>query len=585
MKKIVTLFVFCAFVALANAKVGYLLRTSTVGDLPTGEQYNERAAAEWFNTNYVETGKGAFIAMNAIPANTDTYTAIWINIDDNGSGLPDEFNADVKTAIGDFVKAGGNLLLTKRAARVLCEIGRMKKNDNSQYEPSEEWRDACRQFVNAKIAPNIQLRDASHHPIFQDVPVYNSEEGHFLLSSSVSDPDKGYIWTEMYRKDGGKSDNGNIANLNDFQSNWSCQVLAVWGSVADYIAPVIVEFYPQGDDYKGTILSIGTASYKWGTANTNIDNVKTLTSNALSYLDHNGAEIGYYMPYALSELYSTDAHHADFQTAKWFYDNYVVTNKGRFIHKEEDFPSDMKVLWVHNDRVGLAKETFYNAFGGDAFKDKLTTFLSTKGGNLYLSKQACYLAFKLDKIYDPDSYGSDGYTTNSEIWGINAKYIGKDVVEPDIDRSNHPIYRGLTTVPSFTHEGISEGYNYEVFPLVNSTNRTNNNTIWSDMKREGGSTQGNDEPTKLANFESDWNCKVLGVWEHVKDFCAAGLIEFNPGSKGGKIIANGFSAYQWGTSNTNSTAIGNVHRLTANILEYLKRENEVKDCSNCFPVY
>lgn len=584
MKKIVTLFVFCAFVSLANAKVGYLLRTSTVEGLSTGEQYNERAAAEWFNDNYVETGKGDFIAMNAIPTNTDTYTAIWINIDDNGSGaLPSEFTADVITNIGKFVKAGGNLLLTKRAARVLCEIGRMKKNDNLQYEPSEEWRDACRQFVNAKIAPNIQLRDASHHPIFQDVPVYNSEEGHFLLSSSVSDPDKGYIWTEMYRKDGGKSDNGNIANLNDFQSNWSCQVLAVWGSVADYIAPVIVEFYPQGDDYKGTILSIGTASYKWGTANTNIANVKTLTSNALSYLDHNGAEIGYYMPYALSELYSTDENHADFQTAKWFYDNYVVTNKGRFIHKEEDFPSEMKVLWVHNDRKDLSKVDFYNAFGGDAFKTKLQAFLS--GGNLYLSKQACYLAYKLEKIYEPDSYGSDGYEEpNGDEWSVNAGNLGYSLdASCHQDRSSHPIYRGLTK-GTYRYDNGAQTIPFQTFMLVGRTRRTNNNTMWSEMRRNG-STQGNDEPTKLANFESDWNCKVLGVWGQIQNFCAAGLIEFNPDSRSGKIIANGFAAYQWGTSNTDLTAIGNVHLLTSNILEYLKRENEVKGCSNCFPVY
>lgn len=584
MKKIVTLFVFCAFVALANAKVGYLLRTSTVEGLPTGEQYNERAAAEWFNTNYVETGKGAFIAMNAIPTNTDTCTAIWINIDDNGSGaLPSEFNADVKTAIGNFVKAGGNLLLTKRAARVAAEIGRMTKTNSDVYYPDDnEYSDPVRNYVNARLGTSVVERNAGYHPIFENVPLNNSEEGHYLLTSTTTA--KSYIWTEMERVDGaGRAANNDIAHLNEFQNGWNCQVLAVWGNVTDFCGPVIVEFYPKGE-FKGSIIAIGTRSYVWGKSNDYISNVRTLTSNALSYLNHNGAEIGYYMPYALSELYSTDENHADFQTAKWFYDNYVVTNKGRFIHKEEAFPSDMKVLWVHNDRKDLSKVDFDNAFGGNAFKDTLTTFLSKKG-NLYLSKQACYLAYELEKIYEPDTWGNGGYTKNDEIWGINAKYIGKDVETPDIDRSNHPIYRGLTTVPSFTHEGVSDGYDYEVFPLVNSTDRTNNNTIWSEMKRKDGSTQAHTDPTKLANFESDWNCKVLGVWEHVKNFCAAGLIEFNPNSKGGKIIANGFSAYQWGTSNDDPTAIGNVRRLTANILEYLKRENELKDCPNCFPVY
>ena len=41
------------------------------------------------------------------------------------------------------------------------------------------------------------------------------------------------------------------------------------------------------------------------------------------------------MPYSLSEIYSIEEYRPDYQAAKWFYDNYILTGKGRFIHKDE----------------------------------------------------------------------------------------------------------------------------------------------------------------------------------------------------------------------------------------------------------
>ena len=45
----------------------------------------------------------------------------------------------------------------------------------------------------------------------------------------------------------------------------------------------MIEFYPK-DDFKGTILVIGTNAYDWGEINTYLSNVKKLTKNALDYL-------------------------------------------------------------------------------------------------------------------------------------------------------------------------------------------------------------------------------------------------------------------------------------------------------------
>ena len=589
MKKIYLFLMLFAATAL-NAQVAFLKVSDTYPDY--GGEQPEQQAYNWFISTY---GAGNVVDMNNIPTDASTYKVLWVNVErDLSEGDFDNlFPVEKRTALSNYVKAGGNLLLTKKASRLACHIGRMGDRGGSKYYPSwnsSGYKDGNDVWtINAMIGVGHTLRDARQHPIFKDMTKgqYNNyTHESFPLIGKVKRSDDNCIWTEMETKAGGDTPNDNISTLNNFQSEWNCQVLAVWGQVRNYCAPVIVEFFPQ-NEYKGTVLSIGSNAYQWGTSNDYISNVQKLTQNALTYLSQGGVEYGYYMPYALSELYSTDDYHADFQTAKWFYDNYVVTNKGRFIHKEEDFPSDMKVLWVHNDRVGVAKEDFYNAFGGDAFKNKLNTFLSTNGGgNLYLSKQACYLAYKLQMIYEPNVWGNEGYEDpNGDEWSVNAGNLGYSLdASCHQDRSFHPIYRGLTK-GTYHYDKGSKEMPFETFMLVGLTRRTDHNTIWSEMTRRDGTTQGNTEPNKLANFESDWNCKVLGVWGQVMDFSGAGLIEFNPASRGGKIIANGFAAYQWGTSNTDPTAIGNVHQLTANILEYLKRENEVKDCPNCFPIY
>ena len=579
--------------SMANAKVAFLKVSDSYPNY--GDEQPEQKAYDWFVSTY-----DAEDVVTAIPADASTYKVLWINVDRNIS--ESEFDAlfptDKQNALTNYVIAGGNLLLTKKASRLATLIGRI-----SGYNPS--WNNSGYSIggdtwtINPILGqgkPDSEKRNAIGHPIFSDLSTAGNPYAYttFPLVGAVNRSDDNIMWMAMNTSThtyGNDAENeGELSKLTDFESDRNCQVLATWGQVTSYGFPTIIEFFPD-NTYKGTIITIGAAAYQWGKSNTGdpLNNVKTLTSNALSYLDHNGTEIGYYMPYSLSEIYSTDAHHADFQTARWFYDNYVATNKGRFIHKGEDFPSGMKMLWVHNDRIGLGKEDFYTAFGGDTFKGKLKTFVDG-GGNLYLTKQACYLAYKMDKIYEPDTWGNEGYeASNVDKWGINAKFIGKDIAGATVDRSSHPIFRGLTTVPSFTHNGNAEGYDYEMFPLVDgnttTSQRTNNNTIWADMKRKNGTAQGNSETDKLTNFEAEWDCKVLGVWEHVKDFCAAGLIEFNPNSRGGKIIANGFSAYQWGDNNTDATAIGNVQKLSSNIVQYLYMESSLKDCPNCFPVY
>lgn len=77
--------------------------------------------------------------------------------------------------------------------------------------------------------------------------------------------------------------NDNILRLQEFESDWNCQMLACWGHVLDFCSAGIVDMNPDGN-FKGRILGIGFAAYQWGNSNDYIGNVKKLTKNAINYL-------------------------------------------------------------------------------------------------------------------------------------------------------------------------------------------------------------------------------------------------------------------------------------------------------------
>ena len=74
-----------------------------------------------------------------------------------------------------------------------------------------------------------------------------------------------------------------ILRLQDFESDWNCQMLACWGHVLDFCSAGIVDMNPDGE-FKGRVLGIGFAAYQWGNSNDQIGNVKKLTKNAINYL-------------------------------------------------------------------------------------------------------------------------------------------------------------------------------------------------------------------------------------------------------------------------------------------------------------
>lgn len=564
MKKFYLFLMLFAATAL-NAQVAFLKVSDSYPDY--GGQQPEQQAYNWFVTTY---GAGNVVDMNHIPTDASTYKVLWVNVerDISEADFDNLFPADKRTALSNYVKAGGNLLLTKKASRLACHIGRMGDRVGGTYYPS--WGNSGYNVgvdvwtINAMIGVGYTLRDARQHPIFKDMTT-STQYAHesFPLIGTVNRSDDNCIWTEMERKDGApRAGNDNLYHLQEFESSWNCQVLAVWGHVRDYCGPVIVEFFPQ-NDYKGTVLSIGSNAYQWGTSNDYISNVQKLTQNALTYLSQGGVEYGYYLPYSLSEIYSIDQYQPEYQPAKWFYDNYVVTGNGRFIHKDEVFPTGMKVLWVHGDRVGQNAGDFYNAFGGDAFKTKLQAFVQA-GGKVFLTKQATRFANDIGRCSWAPSYDQSGYNDGNDTWYMVSNFVA---VGTGVDRHNHPAFQYMQDYTEHDSEG------YCKWPLVNGDGtykRSDHKYMWGEpgsVWNDYGISAGATDIARLNAFESAQNCQILGGWGHTTALDGVTMVEFLPtASYAGTVIAQGVPAYQWTTPNT---AIYNVKNLTKGVLEYL----------------
>ena len=65
---------------------------------------------------------------------------------------------------------------------------------------------------------------------------------------------------------------------------------------------------------------------------------------------------------------------------------------------------------------------------------------------------------------------------------------------------------------------------------------------------------------------------MLATWAHVADYCCAGIVDFNPdGDYLGRIVAIGLNSYEWNQNDRVNDYQGNIEKMTANCLEYLKQ--------------
>lgn len=308
---------------------------------------------------------------------------------------------------------------------------------------------------------------------------------------------------------------------------------------------------------------------KDGCADKNLEQTITATGGV-------AATYAYALPYSLYTMQHYDneeGFYPDYQAAKWFYDNYVVLGTGCFINPtaysaSAAFPSAINVLWVNNDHVGLARDTYYDNLGGNNFKDALEAFVKA-GGKVFLSMQATRLAHDIGRVSVAPGYRMNGWQGRDE----NARYMTADFYalkdagdnRVGLDRHNHPVYKYLPADAWVTHnEGGQDVFcKWQIMDFA-ADRRTDNNAIWENH------WEGYADAVHLARatkFEEDHHCVILGGYGHTTALDGVGFVEFYPyGDYNGTVIALGLHSYEWGTNNS---LVTNVQYLTKGTLEYL----------------
>ncbi len=325
MKHLLSLFALLVFVLNVHAEVtiGYLMTQNDKSAFPEESingiaQKPEYHAANWFEQNYIQTGKGKFISLNEVTtADLSALKAIWVNVDRVGlSNLAATgINSEVVAVLKKYVENGGNLFVTKQANQIIYQMGRMGYaptwESNSYVAGNDVWHINPHLCLHPDMGGEI---DCSAHPIYTDLYTQTRSFEHngvyhefsaYPLVGEITRTNNNNMWVDMFRKDpttGGQMaakegythyNNLDKRRLTDFEEDWNCKVLAVWGQVLDACSPGLIIFNPT-EDFKGQIISCGFAAYQWGTDNDMIANVRQLSANALAILT--GEEPGITLP-------------------------------------------------------------------------------------------------------------------------------------------------------------------------------------------------------------------------------------------------------------------------------------------------
>lgn len=218
---------------------------------------------------------------------------------------------------------------------------------------------------------------------------------------------------------------------------------------------------------------------------------------------------------------------------------------------------NISCLWIMVDRVGLE-------IGAENLPDNLNTLATTvlkpfvqAGGCLLLTNQATQLTYAMGRTsYAPKLYGNGSGGQNADEWGIQA-VIG-NVDGQTYDHRSHDIFKGLEE---------NDKYGHPTYALIGSGLKLDHNCMWDLNLGEYGLA---DNPNKVADFEDKNNAVVLGTWQHVVDYCCAGIVEFLPTDEfEGTVLACGLAAYDW----TQWQYSPNFTKLTANMITYLSKKS------------
>ena len=248
----------------------------------------------------------------------------------------------------------------------------------------------------------------------------------------------------------------------------------------------------------------------------------------------------------------------------WFTKNYINKGKGQLITPntiDKLAIEDFGTCWVMCDRTDITNG-YQNLPGGFADAKTLNALktFGKDGGNLFITNHATQLISylgRIDEKYAPNIFDSGEGGYNNEDLGVHP-IIGN--VEGQIyDHTSHPIYEGMTY-----HPELFAG----IYIFVGEGIKGNHNCMWNLNDGTYGLTE---SPNKVKDFEEKTNSTVLGTWNHVVDYCCAGIVDFEPTTDfAGRILAVGMPTYEWDLGGGTNSYQDQVEMFTKNTINYLK---------------
>ena len=523
---------------------------------------DEKDAVDWFKKNYVNTGKGVLLTPSSIDdLDIEKQTACWvmcdrIGIEQGWQNLPGNLaSAATIDALKAFCADGGNLFLTNHATQLTVAVGRIDKAYAPGIYGNGEGGQNNDVWGVHPIIGNVegQIYDHSGHDIYYGMTYEPSLfAGIYTFESAGVKGDHNCMWDlNAY----GLAPNPNVVKA--WEDLTSSHVLGTWNHVVDYCCAGIVDFDPT-TTFAGRILAVGLAAYEWnlGGENTCQDQLEMFTSNCLKYVS---APAEQKVAMLVPNDYEQSADEKD--AVAWFRKTYVDAGKGVIFTPATIDDLDIEqnpMCWVMCDRIGIEQgwEHLPGNLASAETVNALKAFVAD-GGNLFLTNHATQLTVavgRIDKAYAPGIYGNGEGGQNNDVWGVHP-IIGN--VEGQIyDHSGHDIYYGMTYEPSL-FAGI---YTFESAGV-----KGDHNCMW-DLNAYGLAPN----PNVVKAWEDTTNSTVLGTWNHVVDYCCAGIVDFHPTTTiPGRILAVGLAAYEWNLGGENSQQ-DQLERFTSNCINYLK---------------
>ena len=525
---------------------------------------DEKDAVAWFQKNYVNTNKGILITPSTIDdLDIEKQAACWvmcdrIGIDKGWQNLPGNLasNATIE-ALKAFAADGGNLLLTNHATQLTVALGRIAEAYAPGIYGNGEGGQNNDIWGSQPIIGNAegQIYDHSAHDIYRGMKFTSGlyERSIYTFESAGVKGDHNCMWDlNAY----GLAANPNV--VKSWEELTNSTVLGTWNHVVDYCCAGIVDFAPT-TSFAGRILAVGLAAYEWniGVENTCQDQLEKFTANCLSYV---GTPAESKVAMLVPDDYTNSDDEKD--AVAWFKKNYVDKGTGILLTPSTIDNLDIEtnpMCWVMCDRIGIEKG-WQNLPGNLASNDVITALkaFTADGGNLLLTNHATQLTVGLGRIaetYAPGIYGNGDGGQNNDIWG-SQPIIGN--AEGQIyDHSGHDIYWGM--------DFVSGLYERSIYTFIGSGVKGDHNCMW-DLNAYGLAAN----PNVVKTWEELTNSTVLGTWNHVVDYCCAGIVDFAPTTTfSGRILAVGLAAYEWNIGVEN-TCQSQLERFTSNCIGYLK---------------